>query len=230
MPDGRVLPGVDKSSLEILSDVPRFLASEEHRLFLLSLVEVIDNCVGGKFVQVGVHDAQLTRCILCVMGKLGCDTVLNSIDHILSGYRVLNGWKRAHRRFGNSDFVMRPSNKFSLWHFKSVAWISIHGCHCLECSLENIDSWGAKIVPGGIMVCHDTSIEGNRQRIDFCLDLWHLLPDRRKTIDSKDSVKRPWGVAEALHVSKVIRNSFEMIHCDDDHGPGIRIYRRKGSL
>lgn len=203
------------------------MSLQEHRLFLQSLVDTCSSRISGDFVEIGVHRAQSTLCVLQVLRRLKSNRNLYSIDHPLAESRVAPKWREATRPYNNAKLIFKSSHDpVVLKRFRDVAWLFIDGCHCFECALSDIDLWGPKVTIGGYMVVHDTSTKRNYQKTDFCLDAWDSLPEACRTEGAKSVVRRLWGVEPALQMSKVIRDRFQIEHCDDIHGAGIRIYKR----
>ena len=93
-----------------------------------------------------------------------------------------------------------------------VAWVFVDACHCFECATEDIEAWGSRLAPGGVLVVHDTT------------------PRRRHyTKPFQHGGTRRFGVWEAVDKSEregwLSRHARKVIDLDDQNG--VRVYVRE---
>jgi len=171
----------------------------------------------GIFVEIGVRKGKSFACLLQALNRTGApQRQIHSIEPV-AGSR--NYWDLYRKKFGEDipceyyrGFSQDPDivNKITA----PIAWLYIDGCHCFECVWEDIDTWGPKVTPGGIMVFHDTRISKNYNKTDYCIRL---------------GARRRWGVKPAIMSARGMKN-FEVLFRAESGGsaPGLVAYVKKG--
>ena len=92
------------------------------------------------------------------------------------------------------------------------AWVFVDACHCFECATDDIEQWGAKIAPGGILAVHDTT-------------------DRRKhyTKNFQHGGTRPfgsWQAVEKAEESGILSRGWRKLWDVEDQN-GVRVYQKE---
>jgi len=96
------------------------------------------------------------------------------------------------------------------------AWVFVDACHCFECATRDIEQWGAKIAPRGVIVVHDTTAYR-----------------KNYTKAHQHGHTRPFGVFQAVETSEAdgfLSRGWRKVWDIDENRKGqngVRIYQRE---
>jgi methyltransferase family protein len=97
------------------------------------------------------------------------------------------------------------------------AWVFVDACHCFECATRDIEQWGAKIAPHGVLVVHDTTVYR-----------------KNYTTFHQHGHTRPFGVYRAVEKSEAdgfLSRGWRKVWDIDENKSGqngVRVYQREG--
>ncbi len=183
---------------------------DEHEAFVRS-IEMASK-VDGCFVEIGVQRGDGTAAIIDALTILGQKRMVVSIDPTMNRdgiEEVIEGSSQHH------DLIFRQSDQYK--PPRQIAWVFVDGCHCYHCVREDLDRYGARVVPGGVVVMHDTThgLPGARRKYytgqQFCYRL------KSKTI---------YGVHWARLSSLVLTEKFDLIE-EVGLDKGLSVYQRR---
>lgn len=196
---------------------PDTLTTPEEMAEILKSLELARRSGASTYVELGVRRAGTSMRVrnflerTKVRGRLfGVD-----IDRAASGY-----WQRAMGKPKGAKGERRLTWKFLLASSQDalgliegpIAWVFVDACHCTECATADIEGWGSKLAPGGVLVVHDTT------------------PRRRHyTKPFQHNRTRRFGVWEAVDTSEregwLSRYADKVVDHDDKNG--LRVYVRR---
>jgi hypothetical protein len=104
-------------------------------------------------------------------------------------------------------FFLGTTNE-AIKYFGSVVWVFVDACHCFECATWDIENWGNKIIKGGHLVIHDTSV--SRERYEALFQHNHT---------------RRFGVSQAVRQSEYLKVGWEKI-AEVENGNGIMVFEK----
>lgn len=165
----------------------------------------------GLFVEIGVHEARSTRCVLEVLNQLGAKRTLVSVD---VDPAAKGHWDRAPKGIVDARFVLGYSQEVVGTVEDSIAWLLIDGCHCFRCVSEDLALWVPKVSPWGVVVLHDSRED----------QAFNGLQNRCYRDGGR--VPRMIEVNRAIREANVLRG-FELVDAVETNTRyGIRVYRR----
>ena len=180
----------------------------------------------GVFVEIGVQAARGFRALASILKRTAGDGEWH-IAGIDPTDRARKAWEERRKELGlkktgkqSCSFYNTAScdpRAFEACGSLGIDWLYVDGCHCFDCVLIDLDTWGDAVTQGGIMVCHDTSLRKWYGKMDLCFGDGSKKPRRSR-----------WGVHAALESSKVMSDFDEIARLEEDGEAGIRIFQKKG--
>ena len=155
-------PGEIKRLRELIADIPGWLTDEEGE----ALYDLAKRCTGsGVIVEIGSWKGKSTTC-LGLGSRAGKNVRIFAIDPH-ADYRF-GEFKENIERAGIADLVT-PIQSLSQpaaddFH-EPIELIFIDGSHEYEDVLEDFDKWVPKVVEGGIVAVHDTTLWEGPKRV-----------------------------------------------------------------
>ncbi len=182
---------------------------EEHAAHVRSIERASE--VNGCFVEIGVRTGTGTAAIIDTLRLLGQTREIVSIDPTMDRLalkKVIKGSLQDHILIRKRSDEANPPRK--------IAWLFVDGCHCFHCVREDLDRYGDRIVPGGILVMHDTTHGRTGNKFYHVQKFCYRL--KAKTI---------YGVHLAQISSVVLTREFKLI---EEVLPikGLAVYQREG--
>lgn len=169
--------------------------------------------VAGSFVEIGVKRAWSTVCVLQVLNAIGEARRVLSVDPAPTAVRWYRASVPAVMGACRAKIMAEPSFRLAPRMREPIAWLLLDGCHCERCVTEDLASFGRLVVPGGVIVLHDTALYPERNRKCLCF---------------RTGSREPVRAGKATRESPILREKFDLIESiEEGRRPGIRVYRRR---
>lgn len=192
--------------------MPRTLTTDREREAIFKSLATIERRFGPPrvFVELGTRAAGSSKQIAEYLNTKRLRSLFYGVD---VDEKARDCWRGVFDRFEQRACqpIFRAETTRNAARdpdFPAPCWVFVDACHCYECALEDIDTWGSKLIEGGHLVVHDTTA----RRAGYTALFQH-------------GSTRPFGVHRAIAASEVLRRHFALWCEVDDHN-GVEIYQK----
>jgi hypothetical protein len=197
------------------------LTTSDESAVILDSLALASESRAALYVELGVRKAGTYTKVRRVLESTNARVHLLGVDCDPAAQRhwgrmLKTHVPRPHSRVTCSFELLTTQHAAAKDRAGPCAWVFVDACHCYECATTDIEQWGGKIAPLGVLVVHDTT-------------------SRRKNYTKlfQHNRTRPFGVYRAVEESEAdgfLSRGWRKVWEVADDMNGVRVYQREQEI